>query len=391
MRSSFLRGLLAAVFAATFSLGCGSGATSGSGNAEPGHDDSGHHDGGHDEGGDPPVVDPDAGDELARAACHGLHEEATLVEASSDADSARGAVEPGGGTYRIQLPDGGPSFVNLVLPIAHGDWAIFVDHPGVVMSVVSHETSERFAVTPENPNEACPGDMRVDARLHVHTEGHHLLELSADGPREILFQIEAESTHGHGDGPDDVALVVCDLVGQSEPNRIMASSTPEEALAGDVMMTGGDTYLVLLPDGPAYAAVHIPTDHTDWAISLTEAEAVTGLSNPDVGSFAIPPSNPNEACPGLIQVDARVHIDIGGMFVVEFGPEGPDQVIFNMVPDGGHGDDDHEGEDHGDDDHEGDDHEGDDHEGEDHGGHGDDDHGDHGDEDHEGGRAHAGT
>lgn len=332
------------------SMGCGDGATGGSGHADGGHDNGGHDNGGHDNG-DPPVVDPNAGDELARAACHGLHGDATMIHAALDASEAEGMIHPGEGTYRIHLPDGGPSFVNLMLPTPHTDWAIFVDHPGVVVSVMNHGSGDRFDVTPENPNEACPDDMRVDARVHMHTEGHHVVELAADGAREILFQIESESGHDDGGHADDVAIAACDHIETSEHTMLMAASTPEGALAGDVMMTGEHTYHLMLPDGPAYAAIHLPSDHMDWAIFLTEPNAAVSISNDEVGSFAITPHDPNPACPGLLQVDARVHIHSGGTFVVEFGPDGPDQVVFNMVAEGeGHGDgghDDHGGGDDG--------------------------------------------
>lgn len=365
MRSEFMRVVAVSALMAVFALGCGDSATSGSGHAEDGDhpgehepgggdDHGGGDDGGGDDHGGGPVVDPNAGDEFARAACHGLHSEGTVVEASLEAGAGE-MIMPGDTTWVVHLPDGAPSFVNLMLPSPHTDWAVFVDHPGVVVSITNPETNDRFDVTPENPNEACADDMRVDARVHIHTDGHHVVELSADGAREIRFQMVSEAG-GHGGGDADViAHGACNAVGAGAHTMIMASSTPEEALAGDVMMTGSETYHIMLPDGPAYAAIHLPTDHTDWAVFVSEPNLVLSLSNPDVGSFAVTPHNPNLACPEMLQVDSRIHIHMGGMFVVEIGQEGTGHLVFNMVSEAeGHGDggghDDHDEDGHGDDD-----------------------------------------
>lgn len=339
MRLELVRNLALAMLLALSAVACGDSATSGSGHAD---DPPGDHDPGHV---DPPMIDPNAGDELARAACHGLPGEGTVVEASLDMGGGD-MMSPGDTTWVVHLPEGGTSYANLMLPSPHTDWAVFVDHPGVVVSITNPETNDRFDVTPENPNEACPDDMRVDARVHIHTEGHHVVEFSGDGAREIRFQIVNEAGgHAHGGDGDAIAHGACEAVA-GEHIMIAASSSPEDALAGDVMMTGGHAYHVMLPDGPAYAAIHLPTDHTDWALFVSEPNVALSLSNEEVGNFGITPHNPNLACPEALQVDSRIHIHAGGMFVVEFAAEGPSHLVLNMVSEAeGHGNGDHD--DHG--------------------------------------------
>ena len=348
MRLDLVRNLILAAVVGAFAAACGDSATSGSGHA----DDDGMHT--HDPG------DPNAGDELAREACHGLHGEGTVVEAALDhAGAADVVLMPGDTTWIVQLPDGAPSFATLMLPTVHTDWAVFVDHPGVVVSITNHETNDRFDVTPESPNEACPDDMRVDARVHIHSDGHHIIEFSADGAREIRFQMRSESQGHGGHDADMVAQAAC-VLAQGEHTMIAAASTPEAALAGDVMMTGESVYHVMLPEGPAWAAVHLPTDHTDWAFFVSEPDLALSVANDDAGSFGITPHNPNAACPETFQVDSRIHIHAGGIFLVEFSESGPGHVLLNVASeseghgghdDGGHDDDGHDDGGHDDDGH----------------------------------------
>lgn len=338
MRFELVRNLALALLLALFTAACGDSATSGSGHADDGGH-SGDHD--HDPGGDG-NHDGDGGDELARAACHGLHADGTVVEASLERGGGD-VMSPGDTTWVVHLPEGGTSYANLMLPTPHSDWAVFVDHPGVVVSITNPETNDRFDVTPENPNEACPDDMRVDARVHIHTQGHHVVEFSAEGAREIRFQMVNEAGgHDPGGDADAIAQEACTVVA-GEHIMIAASSTPEDALAGDVMMVGAHAYHVMLPDGPAYAAIHLPTDHTDWALFVSDPNVAVSVSNEDAGNFGITPHHPNPACPDVLQVDSRIHIHAGGMFVVEFAAEGPSHVVLHMVSEAeGHGEGGHD-------------------------------------------------
>ncbi len=382
MQIDLIRAVALATLLGVGSLGCGESGTGASGHAAGGEHSDESGDGDHGDGGDNGdggLVGPD-GDEFAQDACHGLHAEGVVVQAALDAAGAADVVvTPGDTTWVVHLPEGVTSFATLMLPAPHSDWAVFVDHPDVVVSFTNHETNDRFDIVPENPNASCPDDMAVDARVHIHTEGHHLIEFSADGAREIRFQMVSETAGHDGDGgetADAIAHGACDAI-TGEHIMLAASSTPQEALAGDVMMVGSNVYHVMLPDGPAYAAVHLTTDHTDWAVFLSEPNLALSVSNDEVGSFAVTPHNPNAACPEALQVDSRIHIHAGGIFVVEFAPTGAGEVLFNMVSEAeGHGDGGHdeEGED---DDHEGD---GD--------GEGDDDHAV-GDDEHEGDDDHA--
>jgi len=338
MTEKLLRALAVVVLAAGLSIGCGDSATTGSGQSEEG--DHGDHDHGDDHG--------DAGDEFAQNACHGLHDEGTVLEAALDPNGGADVMmTPGDTTWILRLPEGVTSYASIMLPTPHTDWAVFVDHPGVVVSL-TNAANDRFDIVPENPNEACPDDVRVDARVHIHEGGPYTVELAAEGAREIRFQMVSEA-EGHGDGGDvdPNSRNACAAL-DGEHVTIAASSTPEAAMAGDVIRPGDSFYEVMLPGGPAYVLVQLPTDHTTWAVFVSEPDVAFNLFNDEAGTFGITPLHPNPGCPAEIQVDTRIHIHAGGTFLLEFTDQGSDHVLFNMASETvGHGDDgDHDDGDH---------------------------------------------
>ena len=338
MQPELMKSLVMVGLLATFSIGCGDSASSGRGHEHEGGD------GEHEHMPEPPT---DGGDELAQRACHGLHGESVDLQAAADHAGAESARVVVGETTVVHLPSGASGFAGIMIPHDHGDWGFFVDEPNVVVTVTAHDGT-RFDINPHSPSESCPDDMQVDARVHIPAGGHYTIEFAAEGAREVTLQVLPEGEYADPNA-DPVSAGACEALG-GEIQTVMASSAADEALAGNFVMTGGHFYHLVMPEGSSYVGVHLPTDHTDWAVFVSEEDVAFSLSHPDVGIFGISPLVPSPVCPDDILVDTRVHIHAGGDFVLELGPTGPREVLFNIVSEAeGHGEGGHEegGEEHG--------------------------------------------